>query len=1159
MPILKSKSLRSSNNVQLSETVFEYATDGANAGRLAKRTRTHYANDGTGDTFVTTETLACTDDSSLPGALLYARTVTTHDDLTRSSSRSRSRFTDRLWKEVNAQGVTDSYEYDCVGRMIESTLALGTQYENAMTVDYFITGGQDEAFQVVTTDCNKNKVCEGLDGAGRRVYTAINDVDDGTYDAQYKAALRTYDELGRMVGATGTDWLIDPSETYTLATTAGYDEWGQLSNWRYGDGTYRIKDYDPIAMTTTVSRGGTQDNKTVQTGQTVTTYEVGGRPVKVARYAAGADVATSAPYSTRTMAYDGLHRLRSQTDALGHTTTYEYDDWDRVIQSTLPDGTICTRRYRADAASKQVVEITLTNAAQNIQGRSVGERVFDGQGRLKSATIGGRTQQYEFDSDADVRPTKVTAPDGVLCQYTYIPELHNRIGTVSAPKVTQTFLYDKLTGSLASAVEGASTKSYDPKSSGRLKAESLTFDGRGASITYDQYTVGGNLYQYTLVDKSVCIVGRNPQGKISEVSDGTMGVTMHYDPAGRLDGWTAYDLPGKQHTLQTVLVFDDYGRETSRTLLENGTQQWAIVQQWNEADLLIQRTTSHPTVQYRQETYGYDARNRLTSWTCSGDLPSDRYGHPMLSQTFKLDAFSNVTHVTTSFDKGPKNDAAFVNDAGFVFDDAKDPCKLTRITNSVADSSYSGSVVPTYDAAGRVTDDGMGQQFEYDSLGRMTRAQSTVTGRSGTYAYDAHDRIYSQTRDDKEAAPSYFYYKADALVNVVQSETDAVRMLRSPAGCTSQFVKQDGVGGLWLTGSDRLGTVFYASKGSATEEYRYSPYGEDNPTAPTTALGYAGQYRDPVVPGYQLGGGYRAYTPALMRFNASDNSSPFGKGGINTYAYCAGDPVNRLDIDGHSFWGDIGGGLEQIKNTAEDFFEGFGEFFSNLSQGFAEGLAASVPGTGVQLGAARGAEGVGEVLGDTFNTFLSMPEMAEEEMGVEGAEAGLRALSEVGAIGEEAGGASTDVWAASDSAQSGSSSDGLANSRAVDEEDYAHLPGRGAPPAYDEIGTDDLPRYDEIDTNNPPAYQDTGANNPPNQMFRRARPAPTRTQRLMSRVARAGGRVRRLLAESLRGSEELQAFDAQAAFLRAREQGLTELQERMVESLAELERMRRLR
>ena len=39
-----------------------------------------------------------------------------------------------------------------------------------------------------------------------------------------------------------------------------------------------------------------------------------------------------------------------------------------------------------------------------------------------------------------------------------------------------------------------------------------------------------------------------------------------------------------------------------------------------------------------------------------------------------------------------------------------------------------------------------------------------------------------------------------------------------------------------------------------------------------------------------------------MRFNSPDTLSPFGKGGINAYAYCAGDPVNRSDPSGR-FWG----------------------------------------------------------------------------------------------------------------------------------------------------------------------------------------------------------------------------------------------------------------
>jgi RHS repeat-associated protein len=63
--------------------------------------------------------------------------------------------------------------------------------------------------------------------------------------------------------------------------------------------------------------------------------------------------------------------------------------------------------------------------------------------------------------------------------------------------------------------------------------------------------------------------------------------------------------------------------------------------------------------------------------------------------------------------------------------------------------------------------------------------------------------------------------------------------------------------------------------------------------------GFTGQRPDPVSGHSHLGNGYRAYNPVLGYFTAPDSWSPFGIGGINPYAYCAGDPVNRADPSGH--------------------------------------------------------------------------------------------------------------------------------------------------------------------------------------------------------------------------------------------------------------------
>lgn len=65
------------------------------------------------------------------------------------------------------------------------------------------------------------------------------------------------------------------------------------------------------------------------------------------------------------------------------------------------------------------------------------------------------------------------------------------------------------------------------------------------------------------------------------------------------------------------------------------------------------------------------------------------------------------------------------------------------------------------------------------------------------------------------------------------------------------------------------------------------------------SLGFGGELLEPGTRYYLFGSGYRAYNPQLMRFNSPDDLSPFGRGGLNAYAYCLGDPVNLVDPDGH--------------------------------------------------------------------------------------------------------------------------------------------------------------------------------------------------------------------------------------------------------------------
>jgi RHS repeat-associated protein len=100
--------------------------------------------------------------------------------------------------------------------------------------------------------------------------------------------------------------------------------------------------------------------------------------------------------------------------------------------------------------------------------------------------------------------------------------------------------------------------------------------------------------------------------------------------------------------------------------------------------------------------------------------------------------------------------------------------------------------------------------------------------------------------------------------------------------------------------TDQQRSVLQTVNAQTQKPRAYTVYGHrPAESGMTCLLGFNGEPPDPVTGHYLLGNGYRAFNPVLMRFNSPDSLSPFGKGGLNGYAYCGGDPVNRVDPTGH--------------------------------------------------------------------------------------------------------------------------------------------------------------------------------------------------------------------------------------------------------------------
>lgn len=153
----------------------------------------------------------------------------------------------------------------------------------------------------------------------------------------------------------------------------------------------------------------------------------------------------------------------------------------------------------------------------------------------------------------------------------------------------------------------------------------------------------------------------------------------------------------------------------------------------------------------------------------------------------------------------------------------------------------------------------------------------------------------------KQASSTRFFYQNGKLVTVNQGLQQ--RSIFRTADMPLAEQQTTDAGGADLLATDQQGSVLAVQADTEDEDHRFTPYGHD-PTinSEKSLTGFAGEYLEALSHYYLLGTGYhRSYHTALMRFLSPDSVSPFAEGGINAYAYCGGDPVNRIDPSGHWF------------------------------------------------------------------------------------------------------------------------------------------------------------------------------------------------------------------------------------------------------------------
>lgn len=176
----------------------------------------------------------------------------------------------------------------------------------------------------------------------------------------------------------------------------------------------------------------------------------------------------------------------------------------------------------------------------------------------------------------------------------------------------------------------------------------------------------------------------------------------------------------------------------------------------------------------------------------------------------------------------------------------------------------------------------------------------TSTGKTlCLYAYDPLDRQTRCAPFDQEAIQR-FHCEARLATEVqgavqrsISQSEEQLLAVRQYEGTQLEVA---------LVAVDQQRTVLHVLDATSPRLFAYTPYGH-RPliNGRLGLLGFNGERPDPVTGHYHLGNGYRQFNPVLMRFNNPDSWSPFGKGGLNAYAYCEGKPILNRDPDGHSF------------------------------------------------------------------------------------------------------------------------------------------------------------------------------------------------------------------------------------------------------------------
>ena len=626
---------------------------------------------------------------------------------------------------------------------------------------------------------------------------------------------------------------------------------------------------------------------------------------------------TDADGNTISYTYDDRSNLKTKVENIKndatYTTTYKYDDFNRLIEETNPEGNTASFTYdifghltgsidfEGNSVSHTYHKLTgwkLSTTRHMTTGDNIKTDFgYYDNGKLKTITDSkGRVTTYAYDDQK--RLDKVTYPDATFKKYSY--DLNGNVETETQRDGT------------------VITNGYDDGD--RLETRSIVLGGVTGGVTSENYSYDGmnRILTASNVDSSISRV-YDKLGRIIKETQNGKPVEFGYNAANSL---TKIIYPNrrmitrgfdklnrlkdiKEDAGATVLAEMNYAGKMSRYLSKsygNGDMVNYLYEQgrrlkskssknaasavvnnysyaYNRSGMRTSETRKHEGD--LQTNYEYDAAYRLTKLTRNESTPEKT-----VSYEAKLDTADNILSLVTKKGTDVQTQVTSTNelhqytqfgDWGYAYDSNGNT--TTKGTQKFT-YNYRNALIKHVDPDGTTS-------FKYDVLGRRI---AKTAGSNTTNYYYAGNQVIEERNGSDAVIKQYVYGNGiDEVFNV---------KLFTGANAGTYYYHTDGIGST---------TAITDNNGNIVERVKYGIYGipeftdKDGVELTASTIGneylFQGRRFDKSLNMYHYRA--RAYDPTTGRFLQTD---PLGYvDSMNLYQGMNMNPYNFVDPLGAQF------------------------------------------------------------------------------------------------------------------------------------------------------------------------------------------------------------------------------------------------------------------